>query len=182
MKKMLYNIFAFICVFAVCNMPMVNAMRPNKENPALLNHIQNHKYDYVYEVNSSPGPGIFSIIDLKSVKIEWSNEHETVISATTILCAHPYRNKYYFEEPRYIRYAYSHDEHNMYAEIKDEKTGVVNWEYLPPTKGGEYKLEWLKEAKSAAAEQIYYIAIGEKFHVNSPYDYDYSSGVTNIFR
>ena len=171
----------FIFALIIGNLSMTHAMKPNKENPTLLNYIQNHKYDYVYKANSSPGPGIFSIVDLKSVKIECSNEHETVIHVKTILCANPIRDKYYFEEPTYTRYAYNHDEHNMYIETKDENTGTTNWKYLPPTKGGTYKLEWLKEASSAAAEQVYYIAMGKKFHINSPYDYNYSNGVTNIF-
>lgn len=175
--------FLSMCIFALIigNLSMTHAIMPNKENPALWNYILAHKYDYVEQMNSYAGPGRFNITDIKSIKIEWSNKHETVIKAKIIACGFPGGNKVYLEDLGYTRYAYNHDEHNMYVEVYDEKTGATNWEYLPPTKGGEFKLERLKESASASAEQVYYIAMGKKFHINSPYDYSYKHGVTNIF-
>lgn len=171
-----------LLVMMLCSMSMANAMMPHRENPALYKYISSHKHDFVYQMNSYVGPGRFNITDIKSVKIEWTNEHETVIRAKIIACGFPGGNKVYLEDLGYTRYAYNHDEHNMYEEVVDEATGANSWKYLPPTIGGDTKLERIKESASASAEQVYYIATGRKFHPNSPYDYDYSHGVTNIFR
>lgn len=181
MFKKLLIMSTVLLSLIIGNMAMADAMKPTQENPALLNHIKNHKHDYVYQMNSYAGPGRFNITDIKSIQIEWSNDNETVIRVKTIACGIPGGGKVYLEELGYTRYAYNHVQHNMYEEVKDEKTGAANWKYLPPTKGGNYRDDWVRESASASAEQVYYIATGKKFHVNSPYNYDYSEGVTKMF-
>lgn len=181
MLKKIFVVSMLVSSLIAGNMAVTNAMMPNKENPALLNYIKSHRHDYVYQMNSYAGPGRFNITDIKSIQVEWTNEHEIVIRAKIIACGFPGGNKIYLEDLGYVRYAYNHDQHNMYEEVTDESTGATTWQYLPPTKGSDYKLERLKESASASAEQVYYIATGKKFHKNSPYDYDYSEGVTKMF-
>lgn len=164
MKIMNIFIAAITVILISLTTPTVEAGPYEYEfDPALLNRMHSNPNNYIYGVGL--GMGVVYYIEKSSIKIEWSNQNETVLNANIVFYVYyPDKNKNVVEDVAYLhnrplRLAFNHVTHNVFQEEID-KNGNTIWRYIDSS-NLDYKRG--DSHDMCVAETIYYYAMNKPF-------------------
>lgn len=169
--KRVFSIIGIMCASLVIMFGTVMAAPIKSDNPELLEQMERNPSNFRLLI--STGGGLGAYYDKSSIKVEWRNETETVISYNGFgRDANDPRGIWHFyvlKKPKKV--AYNHIQKVIY-ECRKDKAGNEIWEYVPRAvvRDGS-AVDIRMNHYYAEMEYIYYFATGEKFYEDSLLDY-----------